>query len=143
MMTRHAIGKWAALAVGALFLLGAFWARGTAQPRRGADGRTVRGTVRSFTSAPKGEIDGLMLADGTWVHWPPHLEARFKAIVARGDRIEATGRWETGKKGETKFEVRRVTNLRTGAARTNPDMPAPPAEVEREPASRGSTEARL
>src|SRR5207244_7710113 len=91
---------------------------------------TVRGTVKEFTTAPRGEVDGLMLSDGTWVHWPPHLEGRFKDIAARGDRVRATGRTETGPAGDTHFEVQSVTNLGTDDAAENPDFangpPAPP-----------------
>src|SRR5207244_13335120 len=87
---------------------------------------TVRGTVKEFTTAPRGEVDGLMLSDGTWVHWPPHLEGRFKDIAARGDRLRATGRTETGPAGDTHFEVQSVTNLRTSATAENPGFAAGP-----------------
>jgi len=96
-----------------LLLLFAVWQDTPAQPPGVGQTRTIRGTIDRFTTAKKGEVDGCYLDDGTWVHWPPHLEERFKAIVARGDRIEATGRWERGKKGETKFEAQSVVNLRT------------------------------
>jgi hypothetical protein len=141
---RHVNAKWSAFGAGALGLLLAFCADGKAQPLREEGARTVRGTVKNFTSAPKGEIDGLVLNDGTVIHWPPHLEARFKAIVAKGDRVEVIGRRETGPEGDTKIEVRRVTNLRTGAARTNEDVPAPPPALERRGGDRGgTTEERL
>ncbi len=84
----------------------------SAQP--GAAGETtVRGTVQRPTTAKKGEVDGVLLEDGTWVHWPPHLESRFKALVKPGDRIRATGRHEVGKKGDRKFEITSLTNLTT------------------------------
>ncbi|HEY5313894.1 MAG TPA: hypothetical protein VIK18_15300, partial [Pirellulales bacterium] len=73
----------------------------------------VRGTVRSLTTAPKGEIDGALLDNGTILHWPPHLEESFKAIAIVGERVEATGRTETAPRGEVHFEVRRLTNLRS------------------------------
>jgi hypothetical protein len=87
-----------------------------AQPDPAAsDGsKTVRGTARSFTSAPKGEVDSVMLDDGTWVHWPPHLEDRFTAIISKNDHVKAIGFMETGPKGDTKLEVSRLTNLRSG-----------------------------
>jgi hypothetical protein len=87
--------------------------------------KTVRGTVKEFTTAPMGEVDGFLLSDGTWVHWPPHLQERFKDIAAKGDRIEAVGQMETGPRGDDPhLEVSTLTNLRSGAARTNPDRPA-------------------
>src|SRR5580658_4138993 len=68
--------------------------------RNNRDRDTLRGTVRRMTTTPKGEVDGFILSDDTWVHWPPHLENRVTAIVAKGDRVEVTGRRETLPKGE-------------------------------------------
>lgn len=84
-----------------------------------ADSTTARGKIERMTTAPKGEIDGAVLDDGTWIHWPPHLEDRFTAAVDTGDRVEAVGRVETGKKGDTRFEVRTLTNLDTQATAEN------------------------
>jgi hypothetical protein len=98
-------------------------------PPPDAEVTTVRGKVKEFTTAPKGEVDGAMLDDGTWLHWPPHLEDRFSAILKRGDAVRAAGRTETGPKGDTHFEVQSVTNLRTNASADNPDFangPPPP-----------------
>ncbi len=36
-----------------------------------AESKTVRGAVKSFTTAPMGEVDGAVLDDGTVIHWPP------------------------------------------------------------------------
>jgi hypothetical protein len=83
----------------------------------------VSGPVKEFTSAPKGEVDGLVLRDGTWVHWPPHQQSRFKDVAAKGDRVEATGYWEVGKKGDTKLEVSTLTNLETNKSAENPERP--------------------
>ncbi|HJT35547.1 MAG TPA: hypothetical protein VJ783_26200 [Pirellulales bacterium] len=84
-----------------------------------ANATTARGTIERMTTAPKGEIDGAVLDDGTWIHWPPHLEDRFTAAVDTGDRVEALGRMETGKKGDSRFEVRMLTNLDTNATVEN------------------------
>ncbi len=102
---------------------------------------TKTGTVKEFTTAPKGEVDGLMLTDGTWVHWPPHLESRFTGI-AKGDKIRVVGFMETGPKGDTKLEVAAVTNLRTGNVSENPDRPLPPS-ARRTPDKAGGVEDRL
>ena len=48
-----------------------------------------------FTTAPRGEIDGLILSDGTVVRWPLAMEKKFTTIVARGDRIEVSGKLES------------------------------------------------
>lgn len=94
-----------------------------AQGPRDGERRTVQGTVRALTTAPKGEVDGAELADGTLLHWPPHLADRFGAVVGKGDRVRATGRTETGPEGDTHFEVVSVTNLRTGKTARNDDRP--------------------
>src|SRR5207248_473735 len=87
----------------------------------GGGAKTVRGTVQSFTSAPKGEVDGLILTDGTWVHWPPHLADRFTPLAAKGDQVKVIGFMETGPKGDTKLVVSTLTNARTGRTADNPD----------------------
>lgn len=101
-------------------------------PRRGPEAgdrkmTTVSGVVRRLTTAPKGEIDGAILDDGTTLHWPPHLEDRFQEVAAVGKRVEAAGRSKTGKRGETRFEVARLTNLETNASAENDAARAKPA----------------
>ncbi len=111
---------------GAALLLAVLgWMVAQAQPPERGEVKTVRGKVASFTTAPKGEVDGAVLDDGTIIHWPPHLEERFKGIVDKGDRIEATGGMETAPGGETHLEVRKLTNLRTKVSRDNDDTPPP------------------
>jgi hypothetical protein len=85
--------------------------------------RTVSGTVRSFTTAPKGEVDGAELEDGTVIHWPPHLADRFTNIIAKGDKVKVVGFQETGPKGDAKLEVSSITNVRTDKTSENPDHP--------------------
>jgi hypothetical protein len=95
------------------------------QPPDAEATRTVQGTVRSTTTAPMGEIDGVVLDDGTVIHWPPHLGDRMSGIAVRGDQVRATGWMETGPEGDTHLEVRSITNLRNNASLEN-DAPAPP-----------------
>jgi hypothetical protein len=99
-------------------------------PRVGADVLTIRGTVRDFTTAPKGEIDGVTLNDGTWVHWPPHFANRFSSIIAKGDKIKVVGAMETGPEGDTKLEVSSVTNLKNDRTALNPDRPLPASAID-------------
>jgi hypothetical protein len=116
-------GRLALFAVGGLLAL-CVWAG--AQPPAAGDASTVQGRVERFTTAPKGEVDGAVLDDGTVLHWPPHLQDRFTGIIAKGDRVKASGRMETGPEGDTHLEVQTVTNLRTGASRDNDAGPPPP-----------------
>jgi hypothetical protein len=87
----------------------------------------VRGTVRSMTTAPRGEVDGAMLDNGTWLHWPPHMQDRFTGAIKVGDQVRATGRTETGPAGDVHFEVQSVTNVGTNATVANPDLAGGPA----------------
>jgi hypothetical protein len=77
---------------------------------------TVRGTVRSLTTAPKGEVDGAILDDGTVLHWPPHLEGQFQPLAVVGDRVTAIGQTETAPRGEVHFEVQTLKNDKTRAS---------------------------
>jgi hypothetical protein len=78
--------------------------------------RTVSGRIQEFTTAPRGEVDGATLSDGTLLHWPPHVGERVTEMVKKGDRVEATGQTETGPRGDTHFEVSSITNMRTDAS---------------------------
>jgi hypothetical protein len=88
-----------------------------------------------------------VLDDGTWLHWPPHMEDRFKDILKEGDRVRATGRTETGPAGDTHFEVQSVTNLRTDAKAENPNFavgpPPPPPGRAAVPGRAADREQRL
>lgn len=93
----------------ALIPLGVLSAQSVAD--RGA--RTASGRIQEFTTAPRGEIDGATLGDGTTLHWPPHVGTRVAELFKKGDRVEATGQIETGPAGDTHFEVRSIVNART------------------------------
>lgn len=98
---------------GSALLLLALWQQIEAQPPGAGKAQTLRGVVERFTTAKKGEVDGCLLDDGTWVHWPPHLAEQVAPFLAKGDRIRVTGRTEIDKKGETKFEAETIINLRS------------------------------
>jgi hypothetical protein len=51
----------------------------------------TRGTVQRFTLTPIGEIDGVILADGTEVHLPPHLTTQLASAVRVGDTVTVQG----------------------------------------------------
>jgi hypothetical protein len=126
-MFRSAMVKWGLVGVGlAALLLVGFSEEGLSWPPGRGEQTTVSGTVKEFTTAPRGEVDGLVLNDGTVIHWPPHLADRLTGIVKKGDRVEATGRKERNPEGVEQVEVKTLTNLRTKASRANDDAPPPP-----------------
>jgi hypothetical protein len=118
-------------------LLVSGWAVSRAQSPVAGPSTTAQGRVQSFTTAPRGEVDGAMLDNGTWIHWPPHLQDRFHGILTVGDQVRATGRTETGPAGDTHFEVQNVTDLRSNATAENPDYAAGPPVPPRGPGRRG------
>lgn len=125
--------RWLPLTAGSLVLLWGL-AESNAQPPGAPPSSVVQGTVERMTTAPRGEIDGAVLSEGTWLHWPPHMQDGFANAVREGDRVRATGRTETGPAGDTHFEVEAVTNLRTNVVADNPDYAFGPP---RRPAFRG------
>jgi len=52
---------------------------------------TIGGMVTRFTLTPRGDLDGLILGDGTQVHVPPHLSAELAAAVKPGDAVTVSG----------------------------------------------------
>jgi hypothetical protein len=50
-----------------------------------------RGQVQLFTLTPRGDIDGLILSDGTEVKTPPHLSTQIAYSVRPGDTVTIHG----------------------------------------------------
>src|SRR5260370_8508880 len=50
-----------------------------------------RGRVQQFTLTPRGDIDGLILSDGTEVKTPPHLSTEIAYSVKPGDTVTVHG----------------------------------------------------
>lgn len=48
---------------------------------------TFSGTVSQYLLAPRGEVEGLLLKDGTSVHFPPQLAGLLTAQIKPGDRL--------------------------------------------------------
>src|SRR5258708_7509741 len=51
----------------------------------------LRGQVQQFTLTPRGDIDGLILTDGTEVKTPPHLSTEIAYSVRPGDTVTIHG----------------------------------------------------
>src|ERR1700710_1143748 len=91
------ITKRRGLLLGATLLAGAglTGALAVAQEMRGPrDPSTMpefHGKVVQYDVTPRGDVDGLILADGTEVHFPPHLGTRVVATVRPGDDVTIRG----------------------------------------------------
>lgn len=53
--------------------------------------QAYRGRVERFTLAPGGEVDGVLLVDGTEVDTAPHLSALVTAAIRPGDTVTVRG----------------------------------------------------
>jgi hypothetical protein len=51
----------------------------------------TKGTVSRYTLTPRGDVDGLILTDGTEVHFPPHLSTQLVYAIKPGDAVTARG----------------------------------------------------
>jgi hypothetical protein len=49
------------------------------------------GTIRVLTRGKRGEVNGLVLSDGTVIHFPPSVGIRFAALLREGNALAATG----------------------------------------------------
>ena len=67
---------------------------------------SVQGTVVRYLVNPFGEVDGLILDNGTLAKTPPHLSGDLVGVAKPGDRVTLQGTPEAG----TSFKVYSVTN---------------------------------
>lgn len=51
----------------------------------------ITGKVLQYDLTPRGDVDGLILTDGTEIHMPPHLSAEIAAAARPGDTVVAHG----------------------------------------------------
>lgn len=51
----------------------------------------VSGSIQRWLINPNGDADGLLLADGTQVSFPPHLSAVVQQLLKPGDTVQVTG----------------------------------------------------
>jgi hypothetical protein len=51
----------------------------------------TKGTVKQYTLTPRGDVDGLILTDGTEVKLPPHLTGQIVFAIRPGDAVSVHG----------------------------------------------------
>jgi len=97
----------------------------------GARMPVLTGRVQRWLVNPNGEVDGLLLADGTQVAFPPHLSAAAQQLLKPGDGVRVAG-WRT-----PDAPVVRASSLTaTASGRSLADTPAsasPPPPAPRDP----------
>jgi hypothetical protein len=85
------------------------------------------GRIARFLINPNGDVDGLLLADGTQANFPPHLSAALMQIARVGDTVSVQG--FRGYGADT-VHATVITNTSTNQSMVDqppsPDRPPPP-----------------
>src|SRR5882724_8530193 len=82
-----------------------------------------RGTVRQYTLTPRGEVDGLILSDGTEVRVPKHLSAQVVFVVRPGDQVSIRG---LRARAIPLIDAASITNIATGKSVVDDGPPGGP-----------------
>ena len=82
-----------------------------------------RGTVKQYTLTPRGDVDGVILTDGTEVKLPPHLSAQTVFAIRPGDQVSVRG---LRARALPLVDAASITNVSTGKSVVDngpPDRP--------------------
>src|SRR6266581_5845450 len=83
----------------------------------------TKGTVKQYTLTPRGDVDGLILNDGTEIKLPPHLTAQIVFAVKPGDAVSVRG---LKARALSLIDAASVTNFVTGMTVTDNGPPDGP-----------------
>ncbi len=83
----------------------------------------IQGKVAEYSLTPRGDVDGLILADGTEVHTPPHLGTQLVYAVKPGDAVTVRG---LKARAIPMVQAMSVRNDATGATVTDTGAGGPP-----------------
>ena len=83
---------------------------------------TAAGRVAQYTLTPHGDVDGLILEDGTEIHLPPHLGPQLVRTVRPGDAVTVRG---LRARAIPMMQAMAVTNDVTGASVADTGSPDP------------------
>src|SRR2546427_7728565 len=75
---------------------------------------TASGTVQQYLLTPHGEVEGLLLTDGTIVRFPPHLSAALASTAKPGDVVTVAGFLVAATAEERAVKALTITNTATG-----------------------------
>ena len=121
--------KTRSLLLGGALVIGVGGSFAIAQARRAPrDPSTMaefHGKVAQYDLTPRGDIDGLILADGAEVHFPPHLGSEVQAAVHPGDDVTI--------RGDKEGPVVRAGSIAVGSGAPIVDRGPPPGGPQGEP----------
>ena len=83
----------------------------------------TRGIVRQYTLTPRGDVDGLILTDGTEVKLPPHLTGQIVFAVRPNDQVSIRG---LRARAIPLIDAVSVTNTATGKSVVDSGPPGAP-----------------
>lgn len=86
----------------------------------------TKGTVKQYTLSPRGDVDGLILSDGTEIKLPPHLSAQVVYAVRPGDVVSIRG---LRARALPLVDAASVTNTATGATVADNGPPGKPGRA--------------
>ena len=120
----------------------------TAHPSLAQTTPSVTGVVQQYLLSPHGEVEGLLLADGTVVRFPKHLGVALASSVRPTDQVTVVGFLGTATPQGRAVKALTISNSRTGQTLTDqpPDgRPLPPESrgLFRTPLTVGGTVARF
>jgi hypothetical protein len=100
----------------------------------------TRGIVKQYTLTPRGDVDGLILNDGTEVTLPPHLTNQVVFAVRPGDAVTIRG---LKARALPLIEGASVTNFATGVSVMDNGPPGGPDRSTSEQTISGKVAAQL
>lgn len=100
----------------------------------------TKGTVKQYTLTPRGDVDGLILTDGTEIKLPPHLTAQIVFAVKPGDAVSVRG---LRARALPLVDAASATNLATGVTVTDNGPPGGPGRATTETTLSGKIAAAL
>jgi hypothetical protein len=102
----------------------------------------IQGKVAEYSLTLRGDVDGLILADGTEVHLPPHLGTQLVFAVRPGDTVTVRG---LRTRAIPLVQAMSISNDATGSTVTDsgPNDPRRPSGAEQHLTAQGHIKAQL
>lgn len=85
----------------------------------------IAGTVRSYNYEISGQVNGLVLSDGTAVYFPAEFGTQVAGIVSLNGHVRVTGWLRIGPRGNRLMDAEVITSPRTGNSVAITNTPGP------------------
>ncbi|MGB8871842.1 MAG: hypothetical protein ACLPOQ_07140 [Desulfobaccales bacterium] len=86
----------------------------------------MTGTVQQYLLTPHGEVDGVLLQDGTVVRFPPHLGTALAGLAKPGDEVAVVGFLGPTTPHGRAIKALTITNEKTGQSVVDHPPSTPP-----------------